>query len=129
MTHNGNRFYWKPGPISRTEPSKFVMCILHLRLSFANTLWSYCIKASVRENEVACKLNNMLQKDGINVRKVKAIKGTSDLESIQQTRFTGNPADKFNGPAAGCGCATGTAPAAAPALLLLAGLALRRRKA
>ena len=49
----------------------------------------------MRTEEAAVKINSLLQSDGMNVRKVKAIKGISDLECIKQTRFTGNSADKF----------------------------------
>lgn len=93
LKHAGS--VWHRGPISMTDPSRFVLCILHLRLSFVNTLWSYCIKPSVRTTETAGTLNDLLQRDGINVRRLKAIKGISDLECIQQTKFTGKPADKF----------------------------------
>lgn len=86
---------WHKSPISSTEPKRFVLCILHLRLSFVNTLWAYCIKPSVRTDKVASTINGMLQRDGVNVRKLKAIKGISDLDCIQQTRFTGKPADRF----------------------------------
>lgn len=93
LRHAGSQ--WHRPPISNTEPNMFILCVLHMRLSFSNSLWAYCIKPAVRTSETAARINALLQKDGINVRRVKAIKGLSDLESIQQTRFTGNPADKF----------------------------------
>jgi hypothetical protein len=86
---------WRRPPISVTEPSMFVLCILHLRLSFVRSLWTHCITPIVRDTETAAKLNAMLQHDGVNVRQLKAIRVLSDLECIDKTSFTGGAADKF----------------------------------
>ena len=93
--HSGH--VWRRQSLS-FNPANFIMCLLHMRLSFCNSLWRWLVmpSAQVKDDAVAEKVLRMLQKDGINLWRLKKIHSTS-LEAVQNVAFTGAAAEKVMG--------------------------------
>ena len=91
--HGGH--VWRRASLS-CSPSRFVMCLLHMRLSFCNSLWNWVIKQSVlvKRQQVADEILHMLQKDGVNVWRLRTLTSTSE-EAIRAPSFCGNAAEKI----------------------------------
>ena len=73
-----------------------VPCVLHMRLRFVSTLWEWCIApaAMVKKPEVANEIMTMLQRDGVNVNRLRKINDFSDVLAVQKASFDGQGADK-----------------------------------
>ena len=78
-----------------TEPQRLIMCQLHMRLSFMNSLWRWLIypSAAVKRPDIAERVLKMLQKDGVNIWRLKQM-NTSSEEATRNASFTGGAADK-----------------------------------
>ena len=78
-----------------TQPRRLIMCQLHMRLSFMNSLWRWLIypSAAVKRPDVAERVLQMLQKDGVNIWRLKQMH-TSAEEATRNASFTGGAADK-----------------------------------
>ena len=72
-----------------------IMCLLHCRLSFCNSLWNWFMKPSiqVKNPDVANQILKMLHKDGVNIWRLIKIHSTSDIAAANAS-FTGAAADK-----------------------------------
>ena len=93
--HRGH--VWRRASLS-CEPRQLIMCLLHMRLSFCASLWKWLIKpsAQAKRQEVANQVLRMLQKDGLNIWRLKKITATTE-EAIKEPGFSGGAAEKVMG--------------------------------
>ena len=89
-----------PGYVWRREclladVSHTVMCLLHMRLSFCNSLWNWFIKpcVEVKSTQVSNQVLKMLHQDGVNIWRLIKINSTSEVAAANAS-FTGGAADK-----------------------------------
>ena len=87
---------WHLAPCTTTEISFMVPCVLHMRLRFVSTLWDWCIapSAMVKKPEVAAKILEMLQRDGINTNRLRKINDFNDVLAVKNASFDGQGCDK-----------------------------------
>ena len=88
---------WRRPSLS-CDPSHFILCLLHMKLSFCSSLWTWLIKpsAQVKKQEIADQVLAMLQKDGVNVWRLKKLNSTSE-EACKNVGFTGAAAERVMG--------------------------------
>ena len=83
---------WHQGPISVCEPWFLVLCVLHMKLSFARTLWEWKIKPVAllqNDDDVVQKILRMLQEDGVNINRLKKLNNCDDKETAKKAGFDG----------------------------------------
>ena len=92
QTHCGH--VWRRQSLS-CDPRRFVMCLLHMRLSFCSSLWTWLVKpsAQVKQPAVAEQVLGMLHKDGVNIWRLQKLTSTAE-EACKNASFTGGAADK-----------------------------------
>ena len=89
---------WHEGPISVCEPWFLVLCILHMKLSFARTLWEWKIKPAAliqKDDVVVKKILHMLQADGVNINRLRKLNNSNDKETAKKASFDGDSADRI----------------------------------
>ena len=92
--HNG--VMWHQAPCTSTPISNIVPCVLHMRLRFCCTLWDWLISPSVlvKRADVAARVMNMLQADGINTNRLRKLNDFSDIKAVKHASFDGQGCDK-----------------------------------
>ena len=87
---------WHRAPCTTTTIDHMVPCVLHMRLRFVSTLWDWCIAPAVlvKKAEVAAELLSMLQRDGVNVNRLRKINNFNDVQAVKSASFDGEGADK-----------------------------------
>ena len=88
-THKG--CMWHQSPLTTTEISFMVPCVLHMRLRFCSTLWEWCIAPSayVKTAGVATRIMKMLERDGVNINRLRKLNNFNDLNAVKAASFDG----------------------------------------
>ena len=91
QVHRGHM--WRRPSLS-CDPKQLIMCLLHMRLSFCSSLWTWLIKPSAQAKtvEVADQVLKMLQKDGVNIWRLQKLTTTKE-EAIKNPGFSGGAAE------------------------------------
>ena len=93
--HHAGHVWHRPSML--LDPSRAIMCILHLRLSLCSSLWTWpvLIPASLDRSPEVCKaVLKQLSSDGVNVWRLLKLHDTSD-KAVRNASFTGSAADKI----------------------------------
>ena len=87
---------WHRAPCTTTPIDRMVPCVLHMRLRFVSTLWDWCIapSAMVKTAEVAARILEMLQQDGVNTSRLRKLNNFDDILAVKKASFDGQGCDR-----------------------------------
>ena len=87
LKHEGQR-YGSP-PLFPIEPALMIVCILHVMLRLIDNLFAHTVKAFVTTAEREAKINAVLERMGIYVKKIKKTKAQIKQSALKETKFHG----------------------------------------
>ena len=94
-THQGQRYHAPPLFQQITEPIRWITCILHVVLRLVDGLFAWTVKRCVKTTQQEDKMNSVLTKMGIHVKKLKKTKEEIHKKAMKETKFHGRDCKKI----------------------------------